>query len=57
MMHYLNSPVIFLPFWTGNFLIVVKEEGPKFPGPSFSRSHLDIFLWKFVEDIVDQEKT
>jgi hypothetical protein len=29
MAHHLTSPVMFVPFWTGNFLAVGQEEEKK----------------------------
>jgi hypothetical protein len=33
MVKHLTSPVMFMPFWTGSFLIVGEEEEYPFPAP------------------------
>jgi len=33
IMHFLTSPVAFVPFWTGSFMVVEYEEDGPFPAP------------------------
>jgi len=30
--HHLISPIVFMPFWTGSFLIITQEHGDPFHG-------------------------
>jgi hypothetical protein len=49
--HHFTSPVVFMPFWTGSFLIVGHEKGGiPWPPGSQHLTALDFFLG-FVKDI------
>jgi hypothetical protein len=37
MAHHLTSPVMFMPFWTGHFLIIIQEGEDPSLASSFSR--------------------
>jgi hypothetical protein len=56
--HHLIFPIVFVPFWTGSFLIFGKEEGNSFPGPSHSPdlTLLASYSGEFVKGIVYIEK-
>jgi hypothetical protein len=45
-----------VPFWTGNFLIIGREEGTHSLAPLFSTSPPNYFFWGFVKDTVYHEK-
>jgi hypothetical protein len=58
MVNNFASPIVFLPFWTGSFLIVGSEAGTHSLAPTFSRFFTlqDLFFWGFVIETVYREK-
>jgi hypothetical protein len=57
MVHHLTSPAVFVPFWTGSFLIVGYEEGTHSLVPLFCRfDPFGFFFWLFVKDVAYREK-
>jgi len=58
MVHHPTSPFVFVPFWTGSFLIVFRKRGP-IPRPHHSPglTPLDLFFWGFMKDNVYHEQS
>jgi hypothetical protein len=56
MMHHLTPVVVFMPFWTGSFLVVGYGEGAPIPWtPQSPELTLDFFLAGFVKDVYHEK--